>query len=81
MNERDGPVEDRYVATMEHIAALLDRAFNGDRRGDERDTGFVLLVFPFGSGDGRCNYVSNGADRADVLKLLQEQAKRFEEGL
>lgn len=75
----DAPVEPEYVKTMEHIAHLLDVAFNGDKHGDDRETGFVLLVFPFGSDEGRCNYISNGADRDDVLKLLEEQAKRFRE--
>jgi len=75
----DAPIEAAYSRMMNQVAHLLDEAFNGDKHGDERSTGFVLLVFPFGSKDGRCNYISNGADRGDVLKLLKEQAKRFEE--
>lgn len=27
---------------------------------------------------GRCNYISNGADRRDIVSLLREQAARFE---
>jgi hypothetical protein len=75
----DAPIEPEYAQTMQHIAHALDVAFNGNTHVRDRTTGFVLLVFPFNSKDGRCNYVSNGADRADVLKLLKEQAKRFEE--
>jgi hypothetical protein len=74
----DAPIESEYVKAMNHIASLLDKLFNGDTHGDERKTGFVLLVFPFGSGDGRCNYISNGADRRDIVKLFREQIKRFE---
>jgi hypothetical protein len=76
----DAPIEDEYVEKMKAVAHGLDEIFNGDRTGDDRGTGFVLLVFPFGSKDGRCNYISNGADRGDVVKLLREQLKRFEEG-
>jgi hypothetical protein len=74
----DAPVESGQVRMMNDIARALDQAFNGDAHGNvDRTMGFVLLVFPFGSSDGRCNYISNGADRRDVLKLLEEQAARF----
>lgn len=75
----DGPIEPAYIERMNELAHALDIAFNGGAQGNDRTTGFVLLVFPFGSSDGRCNYISNGADRADVLTLLKEQAKRFEQ--
>ncbi len=75
----DGPIQHEYVKKMRAIARALDEVFNGDKRGDDRGTGFVLLVFPFGEKEGRCNYISNGADRGDVLRLLKEQAARFEE--
>lgn len=48
------------------------------RKHGAREVGFVLLVFPYGSNDGRCNYISNGADRKDMVKLLREQANRFD---
>ena len=69
----DAPIEDAYIQQMQAVAHALDEAFNGDKHGDERSTGFVLLVFPFGSKEGRCNYISNGADRDDVVTLLREQ--------
>jgi hypothetical protein len=74
----DAPIERAYIEKMQVLAHFLDEEFNGDKRGDERSTGFVLLVFPFGSGDGRCNYISNGADRRDIVKLFREQIERFE---
>jgi hypothetical protein len=77
----DAPIEPAYVEQMQAVAAGLDKIFNGDTHGNARETGFVLLVFPFGSGDGRCNYISNGAGREDVATLLEEQAKRFREAL
>ncbi len=74
----DGPIEAAYIEKMQSVARLLDAMFNGkDHRGDDRSTGFVLLVFPFGEKEGRCNYISNGADRDDVMKLLWEQLQRF----
>jgi hypothetical protein len=74
----DGPIESGYQAMMNDVARSLDGFFNGEAKGPEREVGFVLLVFPFGSKEGRCNYISNGADRRDIIKLLREQADRFE---
>lgn len=74
----DGPVEAAYSQAMNQVARLLDEVFNGHAQGKNRSTGFVLLVFPFGESGGRCNYISNGADRGDIVKLLREQADRFE---
>jgi hypothetical protein len=78
----DGPIEPGHIQQMNMIAYVLDDVFNGDRNGEirERTTGFVLLVFPFNSDDGRCNYISNGADRKDIARLFREQIARIEEG-
>jgi hypothetical protein len=35
------------------------------------------MVFPFGD-HGRCNYISNGPDRRDVVTLMKEMIQRFE---
>lgn len=75
-----GPIEEKYEARMQAFARAADEFFNGDLKGDQRTTGFVLLVFPYGDQTGRCNYISNGADRRDIVKLLREQANRFDEG-
>lgn len=72
----DEPIEPSYIQNMQTIAGMLDRMFNSDGP-DNRTTGFVLLVFPFGEGDGRCNYISNGADRDDIVRLFEDQIKRF----
>lgn len=72
----DAPVEEQYRAKMEAVMKTLDIFFNGEER--PRKTGFVLLVFPFNSTDGRCNYMSNGASRDDIVVMLKEQIKRFE---
>jgi len=74
------PVEPKYIQKMNAIAAVLDGMFNEGAKGKDRSTGFVLLVFPFGETEGRCNYISNGADRKDIVKLLREQANRFDTG-
>jgi hypothetical protein len=72
----DAPVEEQYRETMIKIVRALDEAFNGDVR--PKKTGFVLLVFEYNSHDGRCNYMSNGADRKDIITMMREQIKRFE---
>ncbi len=80
MTERlgDAPIEPEYMSTMNSLARVLDDVLNGKAKGTNRKVGFVLLVFPFGEQEGRCNYISNGADRRDVVTLFKEQIKRFE---
>ena len=80
MSERlgDAPVESAFREKMNAVAAALDELFNGELQGRERQVGFILLVFPFGEKEGRCNYISNGADRRDVVTMMKEQIKRFE---
>lgn len=83
MNDRphtigDAPIDEQYLAQMQAIASVLDEQFNpGMAVSGQRTTGFVLLVFPFWSTEGRCNYISN-ADRKDVVTMLREQLAYFE---
>lgn len=75
----DAPIEEAYRAKMEFLARQMDHFFNGDLRGQNRTTGFVLMVFPYGNEPtGRCNFISNGADRSDVVTLMKEMIARFE---
>ena len=77
----DAPIQPEYKRMMNTIIGVLDEGFNGPLKGKDRTTGFVLMVFPFNgpsSGDGRCNYISNGADRKDVVTLMKEMIARFE---
>jgi hypothetical protein len=80
----DAPIQDEYKKKMEQVARDLDRVFNGLRRGNARKVGFVVMVFPFNDDqhvkidDARCNYISNGADRHDVVVLMKVMIKRFE---
>lgn len=74
----DRPIEPKHHDTMNAVAGALDQMFNGDAKGSDREVGFVLMVFPFGSSDGRCNYISNGADRRDIVVLMKEMIARFE---
>ncbi len=75
----DGPIEEGLILQMNAVAHGLDMIFNGDNKGTDRKIGFVLLVFPFGDDSGRCNYISNGARRSDIVALMREQIQRFEE--
>lgn len=56
----------------------LDVIFNGGAKGADRKTGFILMVFPFADHAGRCNYMSNGANRRDVVIMMKEMIARFE---
>jgi hypothetical protein len=74
----DAPIEREYREKMQHLAAVLDSYLNGDAHGDDRETGFVLLLFKYGEKEGRCNFISNGADRKDIVVLFKEMIARFE---
>lgn len=74
----DAPIQSEYLDRMNAIARALDQSLNGDARGDDRKVGFVLLVFEYGEHEGRCNYISNGARREDIVAMMKEQIKRFE---
>ena len=81
MTERlgDAPIQEKYRETMNAVAQALDSMFNGEAKGGDRETGFVLMLFPFGNADwARCNYISNGANRKDVVNLMKEMIARFE---
>jgi hypothetical protein len=78
----DAPIEQTYREKMNGLARALDQIFNGEAHGTDRKIGFVLLVFPFNEiGDTdheRCNFISNGADRKDIVALFKEMISRFE---
>jgi hypothetical protein len=74
----DGPVEEEHHAKMVATVQALDELYNGRVGGPGRKFGFVLMVFPFDGFDGRCNYMSNGADREDIVTLMKEMIARFE---
>lgn len=75
----DQEIQSEYKMMMNAIASALDEAFNGENKGKDRRTGFTLFVFPFGDAEsGRVNYISNGADRRDVVCMMKEMIARFE---
>jgi hypothetical protein len=81
MRERlgDAEIQIQYRKQMNAMAKAIDEFFNGETKGKEREVGFVLLVFKFGDDPkGRCNFISNGADRKDVVTLFKEMIARFE---
>lgn len=57
MTERlgDGPIEQQFREAMNGIAHGIDDVLNGNAKGSDRKVGFVLLVFPYGEHEGRCN--------------------------
>jgi len=78
---KDEPVEMSIREAMNAMAIALDKILNGATMSGKgkRENGFVLLVFPFNDKSGLCNYISNGADRKDIIKLFKTQIERFEE--
>jgi hypothetical protein len=75
----DAPIEQAYIDQMNAVAAVLDEVFNGNLKHPHKTTGFVLLVFPYGDDPkGRANFISNGADRRDIVLLFKEMIAKFE---
>jgi hypothetical protein len=75
----DAPVSPEYIETMKAAARTIDRWFNGELTGKDRKVGFVMMVFPFNQVDGsRVNYISNGANRREIVILMKEMIARFE---
>ena len=73
----DAPIEEKYHAQMTAIMRTLDEFVNGDER--PRKTGIVIMMFDYGDVEGgRTNYMSNGADRRDIVTLMKEMIARFE---
>lgn len=74
----DAPVEAQFREQMAAVAETLNELFNGTLKGKDRKVGFVVMVFPYGEHQGRVNYISNGANRKDVVVLMKEMIARFE---
>lgn len=74
----DQPIETRFREQMIAAMQALDEAWNPGLKAPEKTVGIIILVFPYGSHDGRCNYISNGANRRDVVTMMREQIARFE---
>ncbi len=64
---------------LDALATSLDNILNGHIKEGERQSGFVLLLFPYGDKSGMCNYVSNGANREDIVRMFKAQIKLLEE--
>ena len=75
----DAPVEAQYHDQMTAIMQTLDEFLNGPKGPNYvKRNGIVIMMFPFDNFDGRCNYMSNGADRKDIVTLMREMIVRFE---
>jgi hypothetical protein len=75
----DAPVQPEYQAQMVAIMQTLDEFLNGPKGPNYvKRNGIVIMMFPFDNFDGRCNYMSNGADRRDIVTLMKEMIARFE---
>ena len=74
----DAPVQAEYHEKMTAIMQALDEFLNDGAKAPNKKTGIVVMMFPYGDTTGRCNYMSNGADRRDVVTLMKEMIARFE---
>ena len=72
----DAPVEAGVHEQMEAVMGAVSDFINPP--GTPKKWGVVIMMFPFEGFDGRCNYMSNGADRRDIVTLMKEMIQRFE---
>ena len=68
----DAPIGTGLPRYDERRGEALDKTFNSDAEGADKAVGFVLLVFEYGEKRGRCNFISSGADRKDIVTLFKE---------
>jgi len=75
----DAPISQEYRAQMEAVMKTLDVFFNGEQAlAGDRKTAIVVMTFPFGNNDdARCNFMSNGVHRDDLVALFKEMIARF----
>lgn len=73
----DGPIDEKYRLKMAAVMSTVDYFLNDEKKGADRDVGIVLLVFPVGE-ESRCNFMSNGIDRKEIVTLFKEMIARFE---
>lgn len=73
------PIQEEYRAKMQALAKMIDEMLNGDKQGDDRDTGFAILMFDFkGPNDrARMNYLSNSS-REDMISAFKEAIAHLE---
>lgn len=74
----DQPIEDKFSAVMIRFMRTFDEIFNAGLKPPNKKVGVIMLTFEYGETEGRCNYISNGANRQDVIVMLKEQVARFE---
>lgn len=74
----DAEVDPQYVTLMSAICAVVDETFNGQLKHPHKKVGFVLLTFPYSDTPGRANFMSNGADRRDLVRMFKDLIERFE---
>jgi len=80
MNDQEFDQEKAHRDGMQRLAFELDQLLNGVLIGQNRQIGFVALMFPFGqhSNGAQVNFVTNGANRDDVIALFKAMLARLE---
>lgn len=77
----DGPVQPEIFQHLQAVAMTINDFINGENTPPESyKWAFVVMMAPFGSALGRCNYISN-AQRMDVIRMLRDQLAHFEKQL
>jgi hypothetical protein len=83
LSAQPGPIQEKYHAQMNGLAAALDEMLNGEGGAKAKPSGqrvgFFLAVFDMehpGPAPGRFNYISN-SDKTDVRAMMKEIEARI----
>jgi hypothetical protein len=60
------------VVKMQAGMSVLDKLFNGDAEGLDKETGFILIVFDAEGSDRRCSVTWNRVDIRSQLDSILE---------
>jgi hypothetical protein len=63
---------------LDTVVSELDGFFNKGKPREDRDVGFVLIVYPFVADQGTVNIGTNGATEEEVANLMRNMLKHYD---
>lgn len=65
-------IAEAQMQAFQSIARGLDEALNGELRGNERQVGFIVMMYPFHEPEMEATVITNG-QLEDVLEIVDRQ--------
>jgi hypothetical protein len=67
------------VEIMNKVTDELDGFFNPGVAREDRQTGLVLIVYPFSAGQGQVHIGTNGADEEEVVMIMRKMVEHYDQ--